>query len=141
MNREQSKRGRKPKPEANRQTHRIAFRLNSAERKQLLRMYEKSDRKSISAFLADYILKKPAKTVVVNKSVIDFVMLLSNFFAQFRAVKNNYNQIFHALIQNFGEQKACSMMKIFEKSTLQFGILERNFEEYVTKLREKCLPK
>ena len=141
MNKEQNKRGRKPKPEANRQTHRIAFRLNSAERKQLLRMYEKSDRKSISAFLADCILKKPAKIIVVNKSVIDFVMLMSSFFAQFRAVKNNYNQVFHALILNFGEQKALSMIKIVEESTLQIGFLERNFEEYVTKLREKCLPK
>ena len=141
MNREQSKRGRKPKPEVNRQTNRIAFRLNNAERKQLLMMYEKSNSKSMSAFLADCILKKPAKIVVVNKSAIDFVMLLSSFFAQFRAVKNNYNQVFHALIQNFGEQKARSMMKTVENSTLQFGLLERNFEEYVTKLRGKCLPK
>jgi len=115
--------------------------VNGAERKQILRMYEKSDMKNMSAFLADCILKKPAKIVVVNKSVIDFVLLLSNFFVQFRAVKNNYNQVFHALIQNFGEQKARSMMKIVEKSTLQFGLLKRDFEEYVTKLREKCLPK
>ena len=95
----------------------------------------------MSAFIAHCVLTKPVKIVVINKSVIDFVMQLSNFFAQFRAVKNNYNQVFHALIRNFGEQKARSMMKIIEKPTLQFGLLVRDFEELVTKLREKCLPK
>jgi hypothetical protein len=138
--REKKKRGRKPN--ANRQTNRIMFRLNSADMmKRLLAMYEKSGKKSIPAFLADCVLKKPVKTVVVNKSVIDFVIMLSTFFAQSRAVKNNYNQVYHALIRNFGEQKARTMMRIVEQSTLQFGILKRDFEEHVTKLREKCLPK
>jgi len=69
------------------------------------------------------------------------VMLLSNFFGQFRAIKNNYNQVFNALIRNFGEEKAHSMMKIVEKPTLQLWDLMRDFEETVTKLREKCLPR
>ena len=139
MNSEKSKRGRKPKE--NRQTRRISFRLNEADSSRLLQMYEKSGKKSMSAFLAHCVLTKPAKIVVVNKSTIDFVMLLSSFFAQIRAIKNNYNQTYHALIRNFGEQKAHSMMKIVEQSTLQFGLLTQEFEEYVSKLREKCLPK
>ena len=139
MSREKRKRGRKPK--TNRQTRRISFRLNDADSNQLLQMYEKSGKRSLSAFLAHYVLTKPVKIVVVNKSAIDFVMLLSSFFGQFRAIKNNYNQVFHALIRNFGEQKANAMMKIIEKPTLQFGLLKQDFEEYVTKLREKCLPK
>ena len=139
MNSEKSKRGRKPKPD--RQKRRFMFRLNTADSNRLLQMYENSGKRSMSAFLAHCVLTKPVKTVVVNKSAIDFVMLLSSFFAQFRAIKNNYNQVYHALIRNFGEQKAHSMMKIVEKSTLQFGLLTREFEEYVAKLREKCLPK
>jgi len=139
MNIYKKKRGRKPKPD--RQTRRISFRLNEAGSNRLLQMYEKSGKRSMSAFIAHCVLTKPVKIVVINKSVIDFVMLLSSFFAQFRAVKNNYNQIFHALIRNFGEQKARSMMKIVEQPTLQFGLLQRDFEGYVTKLREKCLPK
>ena len=137
MDREKSKRGRKPKAKADCQIHRIAFRLNDADREQLLQMYEKSGSKSMSAFLADCVLNKPVKKVIVNKSAIDFVMLLSGFFAQFRAIRNNYNQVYHAIIRNFGEQKAHSMMKIVEQSTLQFGVLKRDFEEYVTKLRTK----
>ena len=139
MNSEKKKRGRKPKQ--HRQTHRICFRLNETEKNRLLLMYEKSGKRSISAFLAQCVLTKPVKTIVINKSAIDFVMQLSNFFGQFRAVKNNYNQTFNALSRNFGEQKAHSMMKIIELPTLQLWDLMREFEETVTKLREKCLPR
>jgi hypothetical protein len=127
MSSENRKRGRKPK--ADRQKRRIMFRLNEADRKRMTSMYEKSGRQSISAFLADCVLKKPVKTVVVNKSAIDFGVLLSSFFVQFRAIKNNYNQIFHALIRNFGEPKARSMMKIVENATLQFGLVKKEIEE------------
>ena len=133
------KRGRKPKPD--RQTRRYSFRLNDADKTRLLQMYEKSGKRSISAFIAHCVLTNPIKTVVINKSAIDFVILLSDFFVQFRAIKNNYNQVFNALIRNFGEEKAYSMMKIVEKPTLKLWDLMREFEETVTKLREKCLPK
>ena len=139
MNSEKKKRGRKPKPD--RQTHRICFRLNETDSKRLLLMYEKSGKRSLSAFLAFCVLTKPVKTIVINKSAIDFVILLSNFFVQFRAIKNNYNQVYHALNRNFGEEKARSMMKIVEQPTLQLWDLMREFEETATKFREKCLPK
>ena len=83
MNSEKNKRGRKPKPIEYQQIHRIAFRLNDADSKRLLLMYEKSGKRSLSAFLAHHVLTKPAKIVVVNKSAIDFVMLLSSFSLNF----------------------------------------------------------
>jgi hypothetical protein len=72
---------------------------------------------------------------------MDFVMLLSSFFTQFRAVKNNFNQMYGVLVRNFGEQKALEMIQIIAPSTCEFGLLKREFEEYVTKLKERCLPK
>jgi hypothetical protein len=73
---------------------------------------------------------------MLNREINKIIMLLSSFFTQFRTIKNNYNQVFHALIRNFGEEKAGKMMKIVEQPTLQFGLLKRNFEDYVTKLKE-----
>jgi hypothetical protein len=133
--REKKKRGRKPK--ADKQKHRCMFRLNGKDRKRLLQLYERSGKLSYSAFMADCVLNKPLKVVEINKSTIDFVMLLSSFFAQFRAVKNNFNQMYGALVRNFGEQKALEMIQIVAPSTREFGLLKRDFEEYVTKLREK----
>ncbi|MDR2886979.1 MAG: hypothetical protein LBV26_03095 [Bacteroidales bacterium] len=132
---EKKKRGRKPKADA--QKHRYMFRLNGKDSKRFLHMFERSGKPSYSAFLADYVLNKPLKVVEINKSTIDFVMLLSSFFAQFRAVKNNFNQMYGALVRNFGEEKALEMIQIVVLSTREFGLLKRDFEEYVTKLREQ----
>jgi hypothetical protein len=137
--RQKKKRGRRPK--ADPQKFRCMFRLNDKDHKRFLQMFEHSGKRSMSAFLADCILNKPMKVVEINKSVIDFVMLLSSFFVQFRAVKNNFNQAYHSLVLHFGEQKALEMIQIVAQSTREFGILKRDFEEYVTKLKEQCLPR
>jgi hypothetical protein len=129
INVEKKKRGRKPK--ANPQKFRYMLRLNDKDHKRFLQMFEKSGKPSYAAFITDCVLNRLLKVIKINKSAIDFIMLLSCFFAQFRAIKNNYNQVFHVLIRNFGEEKARKMMKIVEQSTLQFGFLKRDFEDYV----------
>jgi DNA-binding LacI/PurR family transcriptional regulator len=137
--REKKKRGCKPK--ANPRKFRYMFRLNSEDHKQLLAMFEQSGKRSISAFIVDCVLNHKPEIVEINKTAVDFVMLLSSFLGQFRMVKNNYNQVFHALIRNFGEQKARQMMKIVEQSTRDFAFGKLNFERLTIQLKEKCLPK
>jgi hypothetical protein len=139
INVEKKKHGRKPK--ANPQKHRYMIRLNDADSKRLLSLYEQSGKRSISAFLADCVLNNPVKTVPIDKSAIDFVMLLSAFFAQFRAIKNNFNQVYDSLVKHFGEQKALEMIQIVAQSTRKFGLLKQKIEEITMKLRELCLPK
>jgi ABC-type transport system involved in Fe-S cluster assembly fused permease/ATPase subunit len=104
-------------------------------------MFEKSGKRSISAFIVDCVLNCKPEIVEINRTAADFVMLLSSFFAQFRAIKNNYNQVFHVMIRNFGEQKARQMMKIVEQSTREFAIGKLETERLTVQLKEKCLPK
>jgi len=131
--REKKKIGRKPK--TNPQTNRLMIRLNDKEHERFLQMFERSGKKSYSTFIADCVLNRPLKVTTINKSVIDFVVLLSSFFAQFRAVKNNFNQAHHSLELNFGKQKAFEMIQIVADSTREFGLLKRELEEYVTGLQ------
>ena len=139
MDNEKRKRGRKPK--TNPQKNRLMIRLNSKDYQHFLKMFERSGKSSYSAFIADCVLNRPLKVIEINKSVIDTVMLLSSFFAQQRAIKNNFNQMYNALVRNFGKEKAFRMIQIVAQSTREFGILKRDFEEYVTKLKEQCLPR
>ncbi|MDR0507155.1 MAG: hypothetical protein LBH32_10135 [Dysgonamonadaceae bacterium] len=136
---EKKKRGRKPK--ADPQKFRYMFRLNDKDYKRLLAMYERSGKRSMSAFLTDCVLNKPLKIIEVNKTAIDFVMLLSSFFTQFRAVKNNFNQMYSALVKNFGEKKALEMIQVVAQSTREFGLLKKKIEETIVELRGLCLPK
>jgi len=137
--REKKKRGRKPK--AHPQKFRYMFRLNDDEHKRFLQLYERSGMKSHSAFIANCVLDRPPKIVEINKSTIDFTMLLTGFFAQFRAVKTNFNQVYRSLELNFGQRKALEMIQIVADSTREFGLLKREIEEIITKFRELCLPK
>jgi len=139
MDNEKRKRGRKPS--TNPKRNRLMIRLNSEEKRQFLKQFERSGMASYSAFIADCILNRPIKIVEINKSAIDFVMLLTSFFAQFRAIKHNYNQIFKPLAMKFGAEKAQKMMQILRKSTIEFILFQERFEEKVAKLREICLPK
>jgi hypothetical protein len=139
MDNEKRKRGRKPK--ANPQVHRYMFRLNDTEMERFLSLYKESGERSYSAFIAGCVLNKPLRIVEIDKSLIDFTMLLSSFFVQFRAIKSNFNQIFRALAGNFGEQKARQMIRIVAQSTRNFGLLKREIEETTIKLRKLCLPK
>ncbi|GHT77545.1 hypothetical protein FACS189463_3760 [Bacteroidia bacterium] len=136
---EKKKRGRKPKAEP--QIHRLWIRLNDKDRERFLAMYKRSGKPSYSAFIADCVLNKPLRIVEINKSTIDFVMLLSSFFKQFRAVKNNFNQAYYSLVKNFGEQKALEMIQIVAQSTREFGFLRNEIKKTTMKLRESCLPK
>jgi hypothetical protein len=133
------KRGRKPK--ADKQLYRHMIRLNDKDNEKFLSLFQQSGARSKSRFIADCILNNPVKIVQVNKSAMDFAMQLSGFFAQFRAIKTNYNQVFQTLVRNLGEEKARSMMKIIEKPTLDFILMRNKIEDLYTQIREKCLPR
>lgn len=133
------KRGRKPK--ADKQRYRHTIRLNSKDNERFLSLYRKSGAKSKSRFVVDCILNNPVKIVLIDKPAMDFAMLLSQFFAQFRAVKTNYNQVFQVLIRNLGEEKARSMMKIVEKPMLDFILMKTRIEDLYNQIRERCLPR
>jgi hypothetical protein len=102
----------------------VMFRLNNAEMERFLSLYKKSGKRSYSTFIADCILNKSHQVIEVNKSLIDFTMLLSSFFVQFRAIKNNFNQGYNSLVRHFGEEKAWQMIRIVAQSTRDFGLLK-----------------
>ncbi|KAA6341504.1 hypothetical protein EZS27_010704 [termite gut metagenome] len=78
---EKEKRKRGRKREKNPQKYRYMVRLNEVENKRFLSMYGQSGMKSMSRFMADCVLNNPVKVVTVNKSVWDYVILLSGFLS------------------------------------------------------------
>lgn len=132
-------RGRPRKEDVKKHSH--MFRLNETDNRQLLRMYKQSEARSMSQFLADKILNHQMKIIEINKSAIDFVMLLTQFFGQMKGIKNNYNQLFNLLVREMGEDKARKMLKIIEQPTLDFIRQWKELESIISNLRERWLPK
>lgn len=136
---EKQGRGRLEKEDIKKHSH--MFRLNETDSLRLQQMYKASEAKLMSQFLAKKILNHEIKIIRIDKSTIDFVMLLTQFYSQFRGVKNNYNQLFTLLVRELGETKARQMIKLLERPTLDFIELMEEIEQITAKLREQCLPK
>jgi hypothetical protein len=101
--------GRKPKADPCR--HRYAIYMNDAENVHFLSMCEDTGMEDKSRFIKSILFQKELKVVKIDKAAMDYYMRLTTFYAQFRAIGNNYNQVTRALKK--GKTK---IMPAFQKS-------------------------
>ena len=66
---------------------------------------------------------------------------LTEFYAQFRAVAVNYNQVVKALHGNFSEKKALAFLYKLEKATTELAMLNRQVIDLTNECKELWLPK
>ena len=66
---------------------------------------------------------------------------LTEFYAQFRAVAVNYNQVVKALHSNFSEKKALAFLYKLEKATTELSALNRQIIALTHECKELWLPK
>lgn len=111
----QNKGGRIPKND--KATHRVVVRFNSAENARFLTMYEHSGVQNKATFIKARVFGDTFRVIKVDRSQLDYYQKLSAFYAQFRAVGVNYNQVLIALRSNFTEKKAMAMLHKLEQHT------------------------
>jgi len=80
-------------------------------------------------------ISEQLKVVEINKSAIDYAILLSNFSGEFRRIGTNYNQVIKALKANFGEKTALKLLYQLEKATIELVALHKQIVEISTKVR------
>lgn len=85
--------------------HRHVLYLNDRENARFLSQWEQSGVTSKSRFIAARLFGEPFRVVKVDKSAVEYCARLTEFYAQFRAVAVNYNQIVKALHGNFSEKR------------------------------------
>ena len=82
--------GRKPKTDP--AVHRYVVRLNSEENGHFEIRFQKSGLKQHSKFIKAMIFGHEMKVVRIDKAAMDYYIRLTNFYHQFQAIGNNYNQ-------------------------------------------------
>jgi len=125
--------GRKPKMD--KATHRYVFRLTDEENARFLSLFEQSGLDNKAKFIVSLLFERKINSVIIDKSTIDYCTKLSQFFAQFRAIGVNYNQIVKILHTNFGDKKTVFYIGKLEKLTIELAnicreiiILGKKFE-------------
>ncbi|MDR2804444.1 MAG: MobA protein [Dysgonamonadaceae bacterium] len=137
-NNSQSK-GRKPK--INRAVHRYGIKLNDDENARFTTLFLQSGMNEKAKFIKNMIFENVMKTVKIDKAAIDYYVRLTNFYAQFQAIGNNYNQTVKAVKTNFSEKRALALLYKLEKTTIELVVLSRKIIELTREFEAKWLQK
>jgi hypothetical protein len=131
--------GRKPKADPCR--HRLSFNLNDTDYNEFLTLFEQSGLSDRARFIASCVFKREWKVVKIDKAAMDYYMRLTTFYAQFRAVGNNYNQVTKALKSTFTEKKALAFLFKLEKATKELIAINQRIIDLTKEFEAKWLQK
>lgn len=138
-NRKNKQVGRKPK--GNPSKHRYTVNLNDEENDKFQLLLEQSGVENISRFIHHALFGKDIKIVKVDKATMDYYIRLTNFYHQFKAIGNNYNQTVRALKTNFSEKRALSLLYKLEKATIELVLLSKQIVALTREFEERWLQK
>ena len=143
--------GRKPKTDP--AVFRYGIKLTSEENGNFELLFEKSGMKQRARFIKAMIFGREMKVVRIDKAAMDYYIRLTNFYHQFQAignnynqtVNNNYNQTVKAVKSNFGEKRAFALLRNLEKATIDLVVLSKRIimltrefeEEYLIKRKKE----
>ena len=127
------------KPIKDRANNRYTIRLNSEENSRFTSLFLQSGVPEKTAFIKNMIFSNVMKTVKIDKAAMDYYIRLTNFYAQFQAVGNNYNQTVKAIKKNFSEKRALVLLGKLEKTTVQLIVLNKKIIELTQEFEQKHL--
>ena len=129
--------GRKPK--AKPEKYRYVVRMDEDENRQFKLMFQKSEAVHHSKFIKSVLLNRTIKIIKIDPATTDFYIRLTNFYHQFQAIGNNYNQVVKAVKTNFGDKRAYVLLRKLEKETVELVIVSRQIVALINEYKEKYL--
>ena len=121
--------------------HIVNFRLNDTEKLLFDQMLDRSGITDRSKYIKSVLFGREIKVVKIDKATMDYYIRLTNFYHQFQAIGNNYNQTVKALKSNFGEKRGLSMLYKLEKATIELVVISRSVIELTREFEERWLQK
>ena len=129
--------GRKPK--AKPEKYRYVVRMDEDENRQFKLMFQKSESVHHSKFIKSVLLNRTIKIIKIDPATTDFYIRLTNFYHQFQAIGNNYNQVVKAVKTNFGDKRAFVLLRKLEKETVELVIVSRQIVALINEYKERYL--
>jgi hypothetical protein len=131
--------GRKTKKDT--AIHRYCIRLNDEENARFTALFLQSGMREKTGFIKNMLFSNVMKTVKIDKAAMDYYIRLTNFYAQFQAIGNNYNQTVKAVKTNFSEKRALVLLYKLEKTTIELIVLSKKIIELTQEFEQKCYEK
>lgn len=132
---ESKKGGRNPKNDL--AIHCCMVRFNSSEYVKFLSMFEESGVQNKAVFIKARVFNESFKVIKIDRTQLDYYQKLSDFYAQYRGVANNYNQITVSLKSNFTEKKALAFLYKLEQLTKEMIELNRQIITHTENFKQQ----
>ena len=129
--------GRKSKSDP--AVYRYGIKFNSRENAQFELSFQKSGMAYRARFIKSVLLNREIKVVRIDKAAMDYYVRLTNFYHQFQAIGNNYNQTVRAVKANFGDKRAFALVAKLEKATLELVVLSKQIIALTREFEERHL--
>ena len=131
--------GRNPKNDP--ANYRYSVNFTAVEHARFLTMFEQSGLQSKARFIAARVFGDEFRVVKIDRSAMEYVTKLTSFYAQFRSVGTNYNQVVKELHTNFSEKKALALLYKLEKATVELAETGKKILELSEEFKEQWLQK
>ena len=131
--------GRTPKNDP--ANYRYSVNFTAVEHARFLSMFEQSGVQSKARFIAARVFGDEFRVVKIDRSAMEYVTKLTSFFAQFRSVGVNYNQVVKELHSNFSEKKALALLYKLEKATFDLVEIGKKIQELSEDFKANYLAK
>ncbi|HCY42386.1 MAG TPA: MobA protein [Prolixibacteraceae bacterium] len=132
------KRGKGGRPqEDDPATNCVMVRFNNVEYVQFLTLFEQSGISAKAIFIKARVFDQTFRVVKTNRAALEYATKLTSFYAQYRAVGVNYNQVVKELHSHFSEKKTLALLYRLEGITKELVILSEQIvslsQEFQTK--------
>lgn len=121
--------------------YRYSVNFTAVEHARFLMMFEQSGLQSKARFIAARVFGDEFRVVKIDRSAMEYVTKLTSFYAQFRSVGVNYNQVVKELHSNFSEKKALALLYKLEKTTIDLVEIGKKILELSEEFKEQWLQK
>lgn len=118
------KRGKGGRPqEDDPATHCVMVRFTSTENAQFLTLFEESCMHAKALFIKARVFDQTFRVVKTDRAALEYVTKLTSFYAQYRALGVNYNQVVKELHSHFSEKKTLALLYKLEGITKELVVL------------------
>ena len=117
-------------------THRYYLKLNDADNEKFLAMFRRTQACSAADFIRARIFGWDFTVITKDKNTFDFYVRLTEFYSQFRAIGNNYNQCVKAIHSIYGEKKTLAFLYKLTAETLKLEQLIKQVVALIKEFRE-----
>ncbi len=135
-----SKRGKWGRnPKTDKADNCVMVRFCDTEFARFLTMFEESGVNAKAVFIKARVFNDEFRVIKIDRSAMEYATKLTSFYAQFRAIGVNYNQVVKELHSNFSEKKALALLYKLEKITVELVGLSRKIISLSEDFRENYL--